>query len=116
MPSGRQYASNPLFIESISQVTNSSQKTIIIAQKISMQSLYLINFCDVVQALKVEIDILKENWVLHLLVLDYLTFLPQLEIVVNTYLAAMKLVKIYLVPVSQNLYRTHEINLVFVHP
>jgi hypothetical protein len=53
--------------------------------------------------------------VFHLLVLVELAFVFELEIVLNADLSTVELIKVYFVSVLQDVYRSHKVNLVFVH-
>ena len=79
------------------------------------QSLYLINFSNVVQTAKVELHVSHKVRQFYLIVMGNLSLLAKLQAVLDIDLPAMKFVEVYLLSILKHVYCAYEVNLVLVH-
>ena len=79
------------------------------------QSLYLINFSNVVQTAKVELHVSHEVRQFYLVMVGNLSLLAKLQTVLDIDLPAVKFIEVYLLSILKHVYCAHEVNLVLVH-
>lgn len=79
-------------------------------------SFYVVVVSYIVKTFHVSCHVFEEMRILHFLIQNYLPFFFQLKIILHADFATMKLMKVYLVTISEYVYCSHKINLILVHP